>query len=52
MPNKVATVLILNAVLFTVIGLSLGQLDLGDLGLLSLALLIALNCQKWEEGRK
>lgn len=52
MPNALATTLITTGIVLTVIGTILGQLNLGDLGLLSFALLIALNCQKWEEGMK
>lgn len=52
MPNALATTLITAGIVLTVIGTILGQLNLGDLGLFSFALLIALNCQKWEEGMK
>jgi hypothetical protein len=52
MPNALAATLILAGIILTAIGVILGQLNLGDLGLLSFALLIALNCQKWEEGMK
>ena len=52
MPNALATTLILLGILFTLAGVTLGQVDLGEGALLSFALLIALNCQKWEEGMR
>lgn len=50
LPNALATALIALGIVLTIVGICLGQLNFGDLGLLSFALLIALNCQKWEEG--
>lgn len=52
LPNALATLLIALGIVFTLVGVILGQLNFGDLGLLSFALLIALNCQNWEEGMR
>lgn len=52
MPNALATTLIALAIVVTVVSLVMGTVDSGDLGLLFLATLIALNCQDWEGGMK
>lgn len=52
MPNALATTLILLGILLALAGTALGQVDLGEGALLSFALLIALNCQNWEEGMR
>ncbi len=52
MPNALATTLIAAGIVATVAGAVVGTVGLGDLGLASLATLIALNCQDWEGGMK